>query len=366
MAVQIQLRRGTAAQWTSANPTLAAGEVGFETDTNKEKIGDGTTAWNSLAYFGGSATPAGSSTQVQYNSSGSFAGSANLTFDGSTLTTTGVNKTIAAATQDAVQLQGRAGGTGSFAATITPTTLTASRTLTIPDANGTILQSGTAVTVAQGGTGLTAGTSGGIPYFSGTSTVASSAALTQYGVVYGGGVGNTPVSTNAGTTGQFLGANTSGAPTWQTPSGGSGAVVQVKQTIISGKNSTTTTGAFETLASATPFTPTSASNKVLVFVNGQIGNSGATGQADFQIARTIGGTTTSIITTNNIVSGQEGPYFSLNAASIYLDSPNTTSPITYLFQGKGTDGTAVAFIGGRNTDGAYNLGFYITLMEVTP
>jgi len=50
MAIQIQLRRDTAANWTSNNPTLAAGEAGFETDTNKLKIGDGTTAWNSLAY----------------------------------------------------------------------------------------------------------------------------------------------------------------------------------------------------------------------------------------------------------------------------------------------------------------------------
>jgi len=50
MAVQIQLRNGTAAQWTSANPTLALGEVGVEKDTSKLKIGDGTTAWNSLGY----------------------------------------------------------------------------------------------------------------------------------------------------------------------------------------------------------------------------------------------------------------------------------------------------------------------------
>jgi hypothetical protein len=47
---QIQLRRGTAAVWTANNPTLAAGEFGFETDTRKAKIGDGVTAWNSLAY----------------------------------------------------------------------------------------------------------------------------------------------------------------------------------------------------------------------------------------------------------------------------------------------------------------------------
>ena len=52
MAVQtqFQFRRGTAAQWTSANPTLAAGEFGYETDTGKAKIGDGTTAWASLSY----------------------------------------------------------------------------------------------------------------------------------------------------------------------------------------------------------------------------------------------------------------------------------------------------------------------------
>jgi hypothetical protein len=49
----LQLRRGTASAWTSANPVLAAGEVGFETDTVKTKIGNGSTAWNSLAYATG-------------------------------------------------------------------------------------------------------------------------------------------------------------------------------------------------------------------------------------------------------------------------------------------------------------------------
>ena len=50
MAVTIQVRRDTAAAWTAANPTLAAGEIGFETDTTYYKIGTGSTAWNSLAY----------------------------------------------------------------------------------------------------------------------------------------------------------------------------------------------------------------------------------------------------------------------------------------------------------------------------
>ena len=48
--VRIQLRRGTSSQWDTANPTLAAGEIGIETDTNTFKFGDGVTAWNSLDY----------------------------------------------------------------------------------------------------------------------------------------------------------------------------------------------------------------------------------------------------------------------------------------------------------------------------
>lgn len=50
MAVQIQTRNGTAAQWTSANPTLMAGEIGAETDTGRFKVGNGSTAWNNLGY----------------------------------------------------------------------------------------------------------------------------------------------------------------------------------------------------------------------------------------------------------------------------------------------------------------------------
>ena len=46
----MQQRRDTAANWTSANPTLLAGEIGIESDTNKIKIGDGSTAWTSLGY----------------------------------------------------------------------------------------------------------------------------------------------------------------------------------------------------------------------------------------------------------------------------------------------------------------------------
>lgn len=52
MSRKIQLRRGTSSAWTSAATVLATGEIGLETDTGKFKIGDGATAWASLAYFG--------------------------------------------------------------------------------------------------------------------------------------------------------------------------------------------------------------------------------------------------------------------------------------------------------------------------
>jgi len=51
MTTRMQQRRGTAAQWTAGNPILASGEIGFETDTAKFKIGNGSTAWNSLVHY---------------------------------------------------------------------------------------------------------------------------------------------------------------------------------------------------------------------------------------------------------------------------------------------------------------------------
>jgi hypothetical protein len=79
MADKIQLRRDTAANWTSNNPTLSQGEQGFETDTSKMKIGDGSTAWTGLDYFADTASGGGSG-------GGSFEATASGTLaDGSTL-----------------------------------------------------------------------------------------------------------------------------------------------------------------------------------------------------------------------------------------------------------------------------------------
>ena len=85
VVTQIQVRRGTASQWTSANTTLASGEWGFESDTGKVKIGDGSTAWNSLGYTG-----AGSVTSI----------TAGTGLSGGTITATGTIAIDTATTVD--------------------------------------------------------------------------------------------------------------------------------------------------------------------------------------------------------------------------------------------------------------------------
>jgi len=104
---------------------------------------------------------------------------------------------------------------------------------------GLISVSGSPIT-SSGTLALTvAGTSGGVPYFSAASTWASSAELTQYGVIYGGGAGASPVATAAGTTGQVLTATTSGAPSWASPAT-SGTVTSVA--VSGGTTGLTTSG----------------------------------------------------------------------------------------------------------------------------
>ena len=104
MATRMQQRRGTAAQWISTNagagPVLNAGEMGWESDTNKFKIGDGVNNWTSLDYFS------------DINSTVNPAFGTSITFEGATA--------------------------DSFETTITATDPTADRTLTLPDATGTV------------------------------------------------------------------------------------------------------------------------------------------------------------------------------------------------------------------------------------
>jgi hypothetical protein len=68
---RLQVRRGSASTWTSTNPTLSAGEIGYETDTGLFKIGDGTTAWTSLSYNAVRDLTAGSGISIS-NSNGNY------------------------------------------------------------------------------------------------------------------------------------------------------------------------------------------------------------------------------------------------------------------------------------------------------
>jgi len=52
MTITIQLRGDTAANWSATDPVLAEREMALETDTDKFKIGDGTTQWSELPYAG--------------------------------------------------------------------------------------------------------------------------------------------------------------------------------------------------------------------------------------------------------------------------------------------------------------------------
>jgi Major tropism determinant N-terminal domain len=96
MTSRLQQRRDTAANWTSNNPTLAAGEIGLETDTAKFKIGTGSTAWTSLSYAAaGTVTSITAGTGL---SGGTISTSGTIAIDSTVATLTGTqtltNKTL--------------------------------------------------------------------------------------------------------------------------------------------------------------------------------------------------------------------------------------------------------------------------------
>ena len=109
------------------------------------------------------------------------------------------------------------GGTGNGYAKFTGPADT-ERTFTLPSANATILTTNALVSVAQGGTGLNSGNSGGVPYYSGSGAMTSSAELTQYNLLVGGGAGAAPYALGSlGDLGKVLTSAGAGAvPTWQT------------------------------------------------------------------------------------------------------------------------------------------------------
>jgi hypothetical protein len=108
MATRMQQRRGTASQWISSNsgngPILNAGEIGWESDTNKFKIGDGVSSWLSLDYF------------ADINSTVNPAFGSSITFEGATA--------------------------NDYETVLAVTDPTADRTITLPNVDGTVITTG--------------------------------------------------------------------------------------------------------------------------------------------------------------------------------------------------------------------------------
>jgi hypothetical protein len=131
MATRMQQRRGTASQWTSSNegagPILNAGEIGWESDTNKFKIGDGVSYWSALTYFVDATDVIASSlgAYLQDSDVGAISGVAGL--DASkNLVVPGTSIHIEGATDNTNET------------TLTVVDPTADRTITFPDATGTV------------------------------------------------------------------------------------------------------------------------------------------------------------------------------------------------------------------------------------
>jgi len=275
----IQLYYSSTASSTPSSGNLTNGELAINITDGKLFYKDNGGSVQVIGTKGGVGSS--TNTQVLYNSGGLVVGSANLTFNGTILTAGGLAgpfngtvgattantgafttlsanstvsgtgfsaylasppaiggtapaagtfttvKAIAAATQDAVNLQGRAGGSSSYVATITPTTLTGNRTVTLPNAD---INFATGLPIANGGTGATSASAA----FNALSPITSTGDL-----IIGNGT-NSATRLAIGTTSGYVLTTNGTTASWQPSTGG----VTSFQTDLSGLTpSTSSTGA---------------------------------------------------------------------------------------------------------------------------
>jgi hypothetical protein len=153
MATRMQQRRGTASQWTSANPILNAGEMGWESDTNKFKIGDGTNHWADLDYFIDQSSTVNPSFGTSIVFEGATADSYETTLqvtdptDDRTITLPNVSGTVITTGNlsditnigvftSTITMEGSSAD--DYELTLSAGNPTADRTITFPDATGTV------------------------------------------------------------------------------------------------------------------------------------------------------------------------------------------------------------------------------------
>jgi hypothetical protein len=269
MAAVIQVKRGSASSWTSANTVLAAGEIGFETDTKKMKVGDGSTAWTSLGY----ATADGDITGVTAG--------------------TGLS----------------GGGTSG----------------------GVTLNLATPVSATNGGTAQTTYATGDLLYASAADTLSKR---------------------TIGSTGQVLTVS-GGVPAWAAPAAG-GKVLQVVSATTT-TETTVTSSTFGDSGLSASITPSSSSSRILILTNQvlRISRTSSNGK----IGRIRLNRDSTPISSNTDGSEMLGIEVAANSgqnivlasgfAYTFLDSPSTTSAITYKTQictqvGSGAQDTTIA------------------------
>lgn len=305
MAAVIQVKRGSASSWTSANTVLAAGEIGFETDTKKMKVGDGSTAWTSLAY-----------TATDGDISGVTAGT------------------------------GLSGGGTSGAVTVS---LDTSSQYVVPSQS---THSGKYLTTD----GTTS--SWGTVDLSGKTDKNT---LTTTGDIYYASAANTPARLGIGSTDQVLKVS-GGLPVWGTASGGA-----IKQIVYAATSSNTSasgagTGNLQDVAGLTAtITPSSSSSKIWVSMWMNVNHNRTSSDRAQASWRLIRGSTEISNSTHRpghmVIIGPEGEMYTTFDAQIdHVDSPNTTSPTTY----------KIAYVGTASGDESWTVysGAHIFLMEI--
>jgi hypothetical protein len=212
---------------------------------------------------------------------------------------------------------GSAGSVTSVAATV-PTFLSIAGSPITTSGTLAITLSGTALPVANGGTGLTSGTSGGILAYTATGTLASSGVLAQYGVVIGGGAGVAPTSTAVGTATHVLTSNGAGvAPTFQAPAASGVTTITFGSTGLT--PATATSGAVTVAGTLAPANGgTGVSNNAAMTV---------TGSGNFAYTRTLTGTTNVTLPTTGTLATLAGSETFTNKT---LTNPTVTNYVETL------------------------------------
>jgi hypothetical protein len=261
---------------------------------------------------GTGSTPGGSNTQIQFNNSGAFGGSPNLTWTGTALNV-GPN------------------------ASITESTGAISFDNTAIQSNGIGQLTIAALIVKPGGTIILDGASQNITLSAGTVTTGYTLTLPQ-----------TP-----GTSGYVLETDGTGTTTWVAPSGSSSLNLTYANATA---DTTISTGTFTSTSVVGTITPSSSLKKVLVraIIIADITTSASNTFFDIDI---FNGTSEVFVAARAIGLGSAGRL--LNSCVIeWLDSPATSSPITYTIRARVESGTGTMEVGSGNN------GSSITLMEV--